>query len=167
MLVFANWAEHAPQDAMNAVDAVANPLLREDAFRVAVSGWNNSDPAGLANYALNLPASEDRSFALMQAIGNWSMQDPAAMGAWLNNLPPGDEYDYGVALMLAHSDGANRSPQLAMQWVENISNPIYKQGSFQRILAEWLQTDSAAARQYVATAAWLDDSARAKILGGL
>jgi hypothetical protein len=74
------------------------------------------------------------------------------------------EYDYGVGLMLSKTDGASRSPEVAMKWVENIGDPALKQSSFDRVIAEWLQTDSAAARQYVATAPWLDDSARSKIL---
>lgn len=151
---------------MAALDSITDPAEREIAFKMAVRGWNSNDPAGLADYAKNLPASDDRTYALMEALGNWSIQDPEAMATWLNNLPRGDEYDYGVALMLANSDGANRSPRLAMQWVENIDNPIYKQSSFTRILAEWMLTDSVAARQYVATATWLDDASRAKIIGG-
>jgi len=166
-IVFSRWAERQPWQAMNAVASMTDPAQRETTFRAAVDGWNSHDPGGLADYAVNMPASDDRTYALIAAIGNWSMQDPAGMAAWLNNLPRGDEYDYGVAMMLARSDGANRSPQMAMQWVENISNPTYKQSSFQSVLAEWMQTDANAARQYVATATWLDDATRAKILGGL
>jgi hypothetical protein len=165
-IVCARWAEHQPWPAMNAVASITDPVQREAAFQAAVGGWNSHDPAGLADYALNMPASDDRTLALMQAMGNWSMQNPAAMAEWLNTLPRGDAYDYGVTLMLSRSDGANRPPELAMKWVENISNPAYKQSSFQRVLAEWMQTDANAARQYVATASWLDDATRAKVLAG-
>ena len=48
---------------------------------------------------------------------------------------------------------------------KTVGSPALKQTSFDRVIAEWLQTDSAAARQYVSTAPWLDDSARSKILG--
>lgn len=164
-IVFNRWAQTEPTNAMQALDTISDPNERAGAFQAAVSGWNSSDPSGLANYAVNLTASDERDYALTAALQNWSLQDPTALAAWLNTLPRGTEFDAGAALMIAKTDGANRSPELAMKWVENIGNPQLKQNSFARVLSEWLQTDSTAAKQYVATADWLDDSTRAKILG--
>jgi hypothetical protein len=163
-IIFNRWAEAQPKDAMQSLAQIGDPDERAGAFQAAVAGWNTSDPAGLANYAMNQPASDDRDYALTSALENWSLQDPTALGTWLNTLPRGAEFDYGAALMLAKTDGANRSPALAMQWVENIADPALKQNSFTRVIAEWLRTDSAAAKQYVASATWLDDSMRSKIL---
>jgi len=163
-IVFTHWAQRQPLNAMDAVYAITNSGQRQLAFQAAIDGWNSNDPAGLADYAIQLPVSDDRTFAFRDAIANWSQQDPAALATWLNHLPKGDEYDLSVTWMLAHSDGANRSPQVAMQWVESISDPSYKQLAFQNVMTEWMKTDSDAARQYVATATWLDDSARTKIL---
>ncbi len=163
-IIFNRWGQAQPTDAMQSLAKIGDPDERAGAFQAAVTGWNSSDPAGLANYAINQPASDDRDYALTSAFENWSLQDPTALATWLNTLPRGAEFDYGAALMIAKTDGANRSPELAMQWVENIGDPALKQNSFARVIAEWLQTDSTAAKQYVATATWLDDSARSKIL---
>jgi hypothetical protein len=164
-IVFNRWAQTQPTNAMQALDTISDPDERAGAFQAAVSGWNSTDPSGLANYAVSLAASDERDYALTAALQNWSLQDPAALATWLNTLPRGVEFDAGAALMIAKTDGANRSPELAMKWVENIGNAELKQNSFTRVLSEWLQTDSAAAKQYVATVGWLDDSTRAKILG--
>ena len=164
-IVFNRWAQAQPTNALQALDTISDPDERAGAFEAAVSGWNSGDPAGLANYAVNLAASDERDYALTAALQNWSLQDPAALATWLNTIPRGGEFDAGAALIIAKTDGANRSPELAMKWVENIGNPQLKQTSFARVLSEWLQSDSAAARQYVATASWLDDSTRSKILG--
>jgi hypothetical protein len=163
-IIFNRWAQAQPETAMQSLDKIGDPDEWAGAFHAAIDGWNSTDPAGLANYAIKLPDSDERNDALSAALENWSLQDPAALGAWLNNLPRGVEYDYGAALMLSKTDGANRSPELAMKWVENIGDPALKQTSFDRVIAEWLRTDSAAAKHYVATATWLDDSSRAKIL---
>ena len=163
-IIFNRWAQAQPIDAMQSLAKIGDPDERAGAFQAAVAGWNSSDAAGLANYAMNQPASDDRDYALTSALENWSLQDPTALATWLNTLPRGAEFDYGAALMISKTDSANRSPELAMKWVENIADPALKQTSFTRVLAEWLQTDSAAAKQYVATARWLDDSARSKIL---
>jgi hypothetical protein len=166
-IIFNRWAQSRPKEAMQSVDAIRDPDERTGAFTAAVAGWNSTDPASLANYALNLAAPDGRDYALSAALDNWSLQDPIALATWLNSLPRGEEFDYGAALMISKTDGANRAPDVAMKWVENIENPALKQNSFARVLAEWSKADSAAAKQYVATAAWLDDSYRSKILDAL
>jgi hypothetical protein len=163
-IIFNRWAQAQPNEAMQSLAQIGDPDERAGAFEAAVAGWNSSDPAGLANYAINQPASNDRDYALTSALENWSLQDPVALASWLNTLPRGAEFDYGAALMIAKTDSANRPPELAMKWVENITDPELKQTSFTRVIHEWLQTDSTTAKQYVTTATWLDDSTRSKIL---
>ena len=163
-IIFNRWAQAAPQDAMKSLDALGDPSERNAAFQAAVAGWNSADPSGLANFAINLATPDDRDYALSAALDNWSLQDPTALATWLNTLPRGEEFDYGAALMISKTDGANRAPELAMKWIENIEDPALKQNSFAHVLAEWLRTDSTAAKQYVSTAAWLNDSFRSKIL---
>lgn len=163
-IIFNRWAQSQPNEAMQSLAKIGDPDERAGAFQAAVAGWNSSNPASLANYAINQSASDDRDYALASALENWSLQDPTALATWLNTLPRGAEFDYGAALMIAKTDGANRSPELAMNWVENIADPALKQTSFTRVIAEWLKTDSTAAKQYVASATWLDDSVRSKIL---
>lgn len=164
-LVFTRWAQNQPEDAVKSLDTITDPQQHSMAFRALADGWNAGSPAGLAAYAFALPAGEDRDYALGAALDNWSLQDPAALATWLNTLPHGVEFDVGAAMMVTKTDSANRPPELAMQWVENISDPALKQDSLLHVLDEWNQTDSAAARQYVATATWLDDSQRREILG--
>ena len=161
--VFNRWGRIKPQAAMKSLETIADPQLRSTAMRAAADGWNANDPAGLAAYAFALPQDDDRDYALGLALDNWSMQDPAALGTWLNTLPRGPEFDYGVALMIAKSDSVNRTPELAMQWVENIGDAALKLDLTERVLREWSQSDATAAQRYVADAAWLDDSQRREI----
>jgi hypothetical protein len=162
--IFYRWAQSQPQAAMSAVNDHTDPQLRAAAFRQATTTWNANDPAGLAAYAATLPAGEDRDYALKAAVQNWSLQDPAGLADWLNGLPPGAEFDAGVAAMIARTDAANRPPELAMQWVENIGDPSLRQSSLAQVMSEWNQSDPAAARQYVANAPWLDERQRELIL---
>ncbi len=166
-IIFNRWAQTEPSEAIKSLATIADPEEHTAAFESAVAGWNSTDPAGLANYAINLTTPDDRDYALSAALNNWSLQDPTALATWLNTLPRGAEFDYGAALMISKTDGANRAPELAMKWVENIEDPALKQNSFTRVLTEWMQTDSAAAKQYVSTAAWLDDPFRSKLLSTL
>ena len=115
-------------------------------------------------FADSLPEGENHTYALDKAIDNWSLQDPAGMAAWLNTLPPGDEFDFGVAMMIIRTDGANRDPDLAMQWVENIKDSAIQQASLRRVLSEWRQSDPNAAQQYAVNATWLDEGQRQAVL---
>ena len=166
-LTFRRWAQRQPQDAIQSLDAVADPILRSTAFRAAADGWNQNDPGGLAAYAVALPDSDDRAYALTMALDNWSLQDPAALGAWLNTLPRGTEFDIGAAWMLSKSDGANRPPDVALEWVENISDPMLQAKVLNHVIGEWAQTDRKAVLEYVASASWLEEQRRAKILDSL
>ena len=162
--VFSLWMQSQPQAALQAVDSISDPSMRALAFHTVVGDWSPANPGGLAAYAAALPPGADRSYALNAAVSTWSLQDPAGLATWLNTLPPGPEFDAGVAQMIARTDGANRSPELAMGWVENIGDPSLRMDSLERVLGEWSQTDPAAAQRYVAGAAWLDDQQRQSIL---
>ena len=161
---FHRWGESRPEDAVRALQNIADENLRAIAFQAVADGWSAGNPAGLAAYALTLPRGENRDYALGRAMDNWSMQDPAGLATWVNTLPPGKEADAGAALMIAKTDGANRTPELAMQWVENIDDPALKLDSLAHVLTQWNRTDPAATRQYVATATWLSDPQREEIL---
>ena len=163
-IIFVRWGQSRPADAFKSLAAITDPALHSVAFRAAADGWNVNDPAGLAAHTATLPPSDDRNYALGAALDNWSLQDPAALAIWLNTLPPGPEFDVGAALMIAKTDGANRSPELAMKWVENITDPRIKSDALLQVAGEWEQADAPALQQYVATAAWLSDEQRGEIL---
>ena len=96
-------------------------------------------------------------------MDNWSLQDPAALGTWLNSLPAGPDFDAGVALMIAKTDGANRTPEQALLWVENIGDQSLRSAVLTRVLQEWQVQDPSAVRSYLAHADWLDETQRQKL----
>jgi len=161
--IFHRWGESRPQDAVKALNAITDEKLRAQAFQSLVNSWTASNPSTLADYAASLPDGEDRAYALNKAIDNWSLQDPAGMAAWLNTSPPGVDFDQAIAKLISKTDGANRSPEVAMQWVENISDSNLKYDSLMRVLGEWNQSDPSAAQNYVTNAPWLDDQQRQEI----
>lgn len=163
-IIFSRWGQSHPEDAIKSLNTVTDPQLHSAALRALADAWNSRHPGDLAAYAFGLPPNADRDYALNIALNNWSQQDPAALGQWLNTLPPGSEFDNGAALMLQKSDAENRSPEVAMAWVENISDPTLKQNAFQRIFTEWIQSDPDTAQQYLASASWLSAPQRSQIL---
>lgn len=161
---FRRWGADRPQEALKALDAVPDQALRKAAFRALADGWSASDPAGLANYATSLPTGEEQSYALGKALANWSLQDPAAVAAWLNTSPAGVNFDAAVAQLISRTDGANRSPEIAMQWVQRISDPSLQEDSLAVVLDQWVQSDPRAAKNYLANASWIGESRREQLL---
>jgi hypothetical protein len=159
-IIFSRWAQSGLADALKSLNTISDPGLHGVALRAVFDGCGIVHSGDLAAYAFALPPGDDRDYALGTALSNWSLQDPAALGTWLNTLPRGNEYDYGVALMIQKTDGANRPPEIAVEWVESVTDPALKQDLLLRVLDEWAKNDSAAAQQYVSNAAWLDDSQR-------
>jgi hypothetical protein len=166
-LIFTRWTQSNPQTAIAALDSIQDPSARTQAFQTAADTWAASNPSALADYVASMPAGDSQAYAFRQVAGNWSLQDPAAFAAWLNTSPPGVDLDQAIAEMISRTDGANRAPEVAMEWVESIDDPALKQDSLMRVLGEWNQTDSAAAQNYVLNAPWLDDRQRQDILSKL
>jgi len=72
------WAKSQPREALTALDALVDEPLRDPVFRAVVQGWPAAQPVDLANYALSLPAGEQRAYALDQVMFKWSQQNPVA-----------------------------------------------------------------------------------------
>ncbi|HXT13006.1 MAG TPA: hypothetical protein VN873_15700 [Candidatus Angelobacter sp.] len=161
---FRRWGGSQPQEAVKALALLEDPKLRHAAFHSLADGWSANDPAGLASYASSLPEGHDRTDAIEKAVDSWSLQDPPALANWLNTSPNGVDFDRAVAELISKTDGANRSPELAMAWVERISDPAMQSNSVAIVLKQWSRSDPAAAQNYVANAAWMDEQSRGEFL---
>jgi hypothetical protein len=164
---FQRWGESRPQEAVQALNSISDDTLRNDAFRALVTSWSAQSPSALADYAASLPEGNDRAFALTQLVDNWCLQDPTAFAGWLNTSPPGLDLDQAIATMISKTDGANYSPQVALQWAEIIFDTDLKFDSIKHVLAEWNQTDPAAVQSYLATTSTLDTEKRQSLLRSL
>lgn len=165
--VYTRWVQSHPQEAMNALASVQDESERATLFQVMTSAWAASSPATLADFAGSLPDTDNKTYALNQVVDNWSLQDPEAFAGWLNTSPSGVNLDQAIAQMISKTDGANRTPQTAMSWVEDIDDPTLKYNSLVFVLQQWNESDSAAAQNYVGKVSWLDEPQRREILHNL
>ncbi len=164
-MTFRRWGEEQPQDAMRALGSVADADLHQGAFHSVVEGWAAADPKALANYACTMAPGADRGYALGLGMVHWSEQNPTSMAEWLNTVPANQGVlDVGASLLISRTDGAERTPEVAMAWVRQISDPGLQYEAFTRVLNEWSQTDAAKAWQYCSNATWLSQDESAKAL---
>ena len=158
--IFRRWSESSPEAAVKALGALNEKGSHDTAFRGLVEGWATSNPSGLAEYAVKLPPGDERAHALSAALDNWSMQDPASAGEWLNDLPASPELDQAIAGLIARTDRVNRSPEVAVSWVESISDLNLRRETLIHVMQEWVQAEPAAAWKYFKEITWLNDTQR-------
>lgn len=165
--VFTRWGQTQPRDAVAALISIEDESERASLFQTIADSWAANDPSTLAKYAGSLPDGGDKTYALNQVVDNWSLQDPEAFSGWLNTSPSGVNLDQAIAQMISKTDEANRSSEVAMQWVDCINDPALRYNALLQVLGQWNQSNPTAAQNYVGNISWLDDSQRQKILGDL
>jgi hypothetical protein len=165
--VFNRWGQVAPRDAIAALVSIENESERASFFHGIADTWAANDPPALAKYAGSLPNGDDKTYVLNQVVDNWSLQDPEAFSGWLNTSPTGVNLDQAIAQMISKTDEANRSSEVAVQWVDCINDPALRYNALVQVLGQWNQSNPTAAQNYVGTVSWLDDSQRQKILKDL
>ena len=164
---FHRWGAQNPEEAINALNALTDETTRAPAFRALAAGWAEGDPATLAAYVYLLSRSAEREYVLGEALSHWAMRDPRSLAIWLNTLSPGPEFDAGAAVLLAHTDQANRSIDVGLQWVESISESVLRRDSLRNILADWQQSEPEGAREYLGRISWINAEERSLILQSL
>lgn len=165
--VFTRWTQSSPQDAVNALAHVQDDAERSGLFQTVAATWAANNPSALANYAGSLPDGDDKTYALNQVVESWSTEDPKAFAAWLDTSPSGVDMDQAIAEMVTKTDSANRSPQVAMEWVAAINDPTLRYNSLVCVLNQWNESDPVAAQNYLSSVSWLSDLQRGEILKNL
>lgn len=166
-VVFARWAQSDPEEALSALEELNGNISHTNLFRTIIDVWSAKNPETLANKALAMPEGDERNYAFAKATDNWSLQDPATMGEWLNNLPPSRDFDRAIADLLAKTDSVNRSPEVAMSWMEGINDPELRRGALEVIARQWAESDLPSAEKYVANVSWITPAQRDAILQSL
>jgi hypothetical protein len=161
---FQTWAEHEPQAAAEAVNAIADPALREEAFRGMAVGWAAADPVGLANFAAGLPAGEGRAQALANALPRWVEQDPVAAASWLAQHDTSPDFDMGVIAVANQPGLLTDRPEMAMNLASSIADPPLRTNTLRTLALKWAEHDPASARHFVETSADFSPEERVSIL---
>ncbi|HLX70887.1 MAG TPA: hypothetical protein VKV04_14770, partial [Verrucomicrobiae bacterium] len=146
---FSKWASYQPQEAAQAVQALADPDIRNQALHGVAGGWAEADPAGLVQYLTQFPAGNDRGEMLGQALKSWAQNDPVAAVNWMNNNSEfGPDLDQGAARVATMP---SLPPQTALAWTEGIVDPQLRSATLASVLRDWIYDDPPAAQNYFQT----------------
>jgi hypothetical protein len=162
---FTAWARAEPQRALAELNRIAEPALQAEAQRGVVSGWAESDPGSLADYALRQPPTEDRTFALDHALRNWVLRDPGAASQWLSQRDADPDLDGGLATIANLPALVNQRPEVATEWAEAITDPQRRHAALRTIGDEWRRRSPNALQQFLQTNTTLTAADRAALAG--
>lgn len=160
------WGAENPTEALQAM-SLLDESVREPVFRALAAGWGRVAPGALTAFLREAESFPRRELVFNAAVEAWALQDPAALGTWLNTLPPGDDFDRGAVALLRTTDQANRSVEIALRWVEAISDRQLRRESLRRVLSDWQRSEPDAAQNYILRVPWLSGEERAELTQSL
>jgi hypothetical protein len=140
-------AQRGDEAAREAVLGVSDETLRSSMLRQLVGRVAGTDPQKAAAWATGMLNGEAKAAALADVMGLWVQKDAMAAATYMTQLPVGAETD-GPRARLAR--GLTRiDPAAAADWAYSISNSETRTESLSTIVGSWMQTDTAAAKQWV------------------
>ncbi|MCW1926119.1 hypothetical protein OKA05_26405 [Luteolibacter arcticus] len=96
---------------------LADELDRADLTRECFRDWAHRDPASAARHALTIPASPERSSALLEISREWSKQAPLAAAEFaVEAMNGGEDADHLLLAVFSHA-GVSDLPMLR-QWID-------------------------------------------------
>ena len=143
------WALHEPADALAAAGKLPETDARTEALHGAMVGWSDSTPQAMAEYAMQLPAGEERDFALSQALPKWVAQDPGAASHWLERYGNDPSFDSGILAIATLPALVQRRPDVSVEWASSITDPHARDAALQSIAERWARADAAAFARYL------------------
>lgn len=160
---YGGWGDTAPLDALNSLDQILDPAMKQLAFSATVSRWAHGNAPAVAAYAETLPAGEQRTFALSTALRAWAGSDVIAAATWMSHRDASAEFDLGAAVAATLPDSA-QSPRFATTMAENITDTRLRTRVLATIVQQWATADPVAARAYAENSPSIRDDERSAIL---
>ena len=141
-----------------------DPAMGSLAFRSTVIGWAQTEAVSLADFAVRLPAGNNRTYALGEALRQWVDQDPVGLAGWLDRFEPNRDLDEAVSQVALQPFLAERRPGVAVSWAESITDRHLRSETLGRIVQAWATTDRAGALVFVEGSTAFDPVQRADLL---
>jgi len=147
------WAARDPEQARQAVDEIALPVLRSASVEALLRGWDESGEPGLVGYVAGLPFGGPRQLAIARlATRRLHRSGAEEVLRWAEGLSDDhpDHFKLQVFRRVA-SAVAELDPQAAAAWAERHSTGEYGDGLFRKVGVRWAKRDAPAAMAWLAT----------------
>jgi hypothetical protein len=164
-IVIGSCARNQPDTAGELATVLESQGVHGRLFQTLIDGWAASAPGTLADYALRLPAGDERTAALRLSVESWIRREPTGAAEWIaSQLKDAPEFDYALATLLTKTDSVFCPTQTAFEWAGGINDPALRLNVRTNIIKTWASHDSASAKNYIQNGAALDPKERASLL---
>jgi hypothetical protein len=160
--IFTEWGDRDPlQAATAAVKSMPEGREQNDTVVGIVQRWAQTEPKTAGAWVAAFPDGDLRETAGRELVTIWADQAVEEAGQWLDALPGGGFRDTAVS---AYVDKIlPMVPDTAAVWAMQIGDPVRRAEVLERVGTEWLESDAAAARVWIANSA-LSPEAKARLL---
>lgn len=109
--------------------------------------WADNDPIAALDWLRGLQPGHARDRAVAMTFRHWLRESPIEAESWLASQPPDRAIDTARTLLIRQVAPTSRST--AMNVLESISDPLFREESTIQIAWSWRRTDPAAADAWV------------------
>lgn len=157
------WAESEPALAARlAVESLTPGKTQNDAAVSIVQQWTVRNPAEAGSWIANFPEGELRETALTAFVKTWADRDLEQAGRWVTDATLSDS-SRDAAIAAYTGKALTQSPDTAIQWANQIKNANLRLRNLEVIGENWMASDPAAARVWIAKAPF-SEASKARLL---
>jgi hypothetical protein len=142
-------AQTSPTAAASWLLSLPSSESRNFALATVAANWATTDPKASLDWANSLTSGAGREEAMQRAFNRWVAEDKVSAAQWLGEHEADPATDHMIASFVTDSPVSTSNPQVAMEWVDLISDPALRVQSLQQVARAWAEQNPAAATQYV------------------
>lgn len=141
-----SMAQTDPSRALELVSTLGD-AAKGSAANSVLNSWANTDPAAAASW---VQKERPRASYYQSVAQAWVAQDLPAATQWVNTLEDGPTKDEVVNGVVSRFQ--NRNPQVALSWIEGISDDSKRVEAYRKLARSWIRNDRIAARSWIESA---------------
>ena len=145
------WLHFGSEDALAFLDSAtgSNPQIGDELRSDFLQSWTLKNPSEALDYALEMPASQDREDIFQDGLSQWAGEDLTAASQWMNEHGQGAEFDEIVYQFSGSLPVDTDTIEESLEWAQSIHDPGLRQKGMAELLNTWLREEPEQARSFL------------------
>lgn len=160
-VIISDWVRYTPREAARWIDSLEKGEMRNSAQISLIENWSYLDPINsLAYFQTEVEEGDFRSNGIIESLNQWTGKDFLAASDWIVENGLTSEYD-DSAYQVAISAPMAQYPEIAIDWIQSLSDTELQNDGLKNIYRRWLRSDPEAARNHMQSSDSLSEETRA------
>lgn len=118
--VASNWISTDPNGALDWINSVTDPAMRDQLIASAAQSYALTDPVQAATWLVtSVNSSQTVNDATLNILRTWVTKDPAQAADWVSQFPEGSLQVNGIQIVSQY--WSQTDPDAAAAWVQKLS----------------------------------------------